>query len=102
MMNWKGCGRKRQWPNLGYYLSIYREGPKKTMRNLGQDNGFPGRDLNPGPPEYEAGVLTTRPRCSVNATMKIENIAKHRREKLKSHKNNAVKSLYVTKHRSEN
>jgi hypothetical protein len=24
-----------------------------------------GRDLKPGPPEYEAGVLTTRPRCSV-------------------------------------
>jgi hypothetical protein len=24
-----------------------------------------GRNLNLGPPEYEAGVLTTRPRCSV-------------------------------------
>jgi hypothetical protein len=24
-----------------------------------------GRNLNLGPPEYEAGVLTARPRCSV-------------------------------------
>jgi hypothetical protein len=27
-----------------------------------QDNRSPGRDFSPGPPEYEAGVLTTRPR----------------------------------------
>jgi hypothetical protein len=30
-----------------------------------QDSWSPGRDLNPGPPEYEAGALTTRPRCLV-------------------------------------
>jgi hypothetical protein len=27
-----------------------------------QDSRPPGRDLNPGPPEYEAGVLTTLPK----------------------------------------
>jgi hypothetical protein len=29
--------------------------------NLSQDSRSLGRDLNPGPPEYEAGVLTTLP-----------------------------------------
>jgi hypothetical protein len=23
MMNWKGCGKKRAWPNLRYYPSIF-------------------------------------------------------------------------------
>jgi hypothetical protein len=32
------------------------------MRNLNQDSWSPGADLNQGLPEYEAGVLTTRPR----------------------------------------
>jgi hypothetical protein len=36
--------------------------PGKLRQSL-QDGRSPGRDLNPGPPEYE-GVLTTRPRCS--------------------------------------
>jgi hypothetical protein len=30
-----------------------------------RDNRAPSRDLKPGPPEYSAGVLTTRPRRSV-------------------------------------
>jgi hypothetical protein len=29
------------------------------MKILSQDSLSPGRDLNPGSPEYEAGVLTT-------------------------------------------
>jgi hypothetical protein len=29
------------------------------MKELSQDSRSPGRDLNPGPPEYKAGVLTT-------------------------------------------
>jgi hypothetical protein len=59
-MNWKGCGRKRSWPNLRYYPGICLEGLTKTTKNLSQHSRSPGRDLNPGPPEYEAGVLTTR------------------------------------------
>jgi hypothetical protein len=56
-MNWKGCGRKRSWPNLRYYPGICLEGLRKTTKNLSQDNRSPGRDLNPGPPEYE-GVFS--------------------------------------------
>jgi hypothetical protein len=37
------------------------EGLRKTTRNLSQDSPSPGRNLNKGPPKYEAGVLTTRP-----------------------------------------
>jgi hypothetical protein len=29
------------------------------MIDLSQDSRFSGRDFNPGPPEYEAGVLAT-------------------------------------------
>jgi hypothetical protein len=53
------------WPNFRYYLGICLEGLRKTTKNLSQVSRSPGRDLNPGPPEYEAGVLTTRPRRSV-------------------------------------
>jgi hypothetical protein len=64
-MNWKGCGRKRSWPNLRYYPGTRLEGVRKTTKSLSQDSRSPGRDLNPGPAEYEARVLTTRPRRSV-------------------------------------
>jgi hypothetical protein len=30
---------------------------KKTTKTFDQDNRPQGRDLNPGPPKYEAGVL---------------------------------------------
>jgi hypothetical protein len=53
--------KKRSWPNLRYYSGICLEGLRKTTKNLSQDSRSPGRDLDPGPPEYEAGVLTTRP-----------------------------------------
>jgi hypothetical protein len=36
-------------------------GTEENNENLNQDSRFPGRDLNPGPPEYEAAVLTIRP-----------------------------------------
>jgi hypothetical protein len=38
------------------------------MKNRSQDNHSPGRDLKPGLPEYETGVLTARPRHSATAT----------------------------------
>jgi hypothetical protein len=37
----------------------------KTTKNLNQDSRSPGRDSNSGPPEYEAGMLTTQPRSSL-------------------------------------
>jgi hypothetical protein len=61
MMNWKGFGRKWLWPNLRYYLGIHLEGLMKTMIILSQDSWSPSQDSNPGPPEYEAVVLTTWP-----------------------------------------
>jgi hypothetical protein len=36
-------------------------GTEENHENLNQDSQSPGRDLNPGPPEYEAEMLTTRP-----------------------------------------
>jgi hypothetical protein len=43
------------------YSGIRLEGPRKTTKTLSQDNQSPSRDLDTGPPEYGAGVLTTRP-----------------------------------------
>jgi hypothetical protein len=54
---------------VAYYKVIYPgnrvEGTTKTTKNLSQDSRSPARDLNPGPPEYEARVSPTRPRRSV-------------------------------------
>jgi hypothetical protein len=41
------------------------EGLRKTMKTPSEDNRSPNRDLKRGPPEYKAGVLTARPRRSV-------------------------------------
>jgi hypothetical protein len=57
MMNWKGFGRKRSWPN---FKELSRNSPGRTEEshiNSSQDSQSPGRDLNPGRPEYEAGVF---------------------------------------------
>jgi hypothetical protein len=48
-----------------YYSGIRLEGLRGTTKNLSQDSKSLDRDLNPGPPEYQVGVLTTRPRGSV-------------------------------------
>jgi hypothetical protein len=37
------------------------------MRKLSQDSHSSDRDLNPGLPEYEAGVLTNKKRHSVKS-----------------------------------
>jgi hypothetical protein len=65
MINVKGCERERSWPNLNYYPGSCLEGLRKSTKTLSLDSRSPGRDLNLGPPEYEAAVLTTRPRRSV-------------------------------------
>jgi hypothetical protein len=49
---------------LRYYPGIRLAGLLKTTKSLNKA-GRRGRDLNPGPPEYEAGVLDTLPRCSI-------------------------------------
>jgi hypothetical protein len=65
-MNWKGFGRKRYEPNFTALFRYSPEGSEKTTRKRSQDRNPPGRNLNPGHPEYEAGVLATRPRHSVS------------------------------------
>jgi hypothetical protein len=60
-MNWKGCERKRPWPNLRYYVGIFLEGLRRIMNNLRQGSQYPGLDLKSGPLKNEARVLTTRP-----------------------------------------
>jgi hypothetical protein len=46
---------------LRYYPGIRLDGLRKTTKTSIRIGGRRGRDLNPGPPEYEAGVLPTRP-----------------------------------------
>jgi hypothetical protein len=65
MMNWRVCEESGHGPNLRYYPGLCLEVLSKNTRNLSQDSQSLGRELDPGPPEYNAGVLTTRPRHSV-------------------------------------
>jgi hypothetical protein len=44
---------------LRYCPGIFLEGTTKITINLSEDNRSSGRDLNPGPPEYEAVLLAT-------------------------------------------
>jgi hypothetical protein len=52
--------RNRSWPGSKYYLGIWPE----VLRN----SRYWGRDLNPGSPEYEAGMLPIRSRHVVILT----------------------------------
>jgi hypothetical protein len=64
MMNWKEFGKKRSWPNFNVLSLQSPAGPVKNHKN--PQSGQPVSDLNPEPLKYEAGVFTTRPRCSVH------------------------------------
>jgi hypothetical protein len=50
---------------LRYCPIICLEELRKTTRNLSQDSRSLGQDLNLGPSEYEAGVLTTQSQCLI-------------------------------------
>jgi hypothetical protein len=56
-MDWKEFGRMRSGIILRNYPGIYLEGLRKPTK-ICQDSRSPGRDLNPGTPEYEAEMLT--------------------------------------------
>jgi hypothetical protein len=61
-MYWKGYGIKRSWPNLrhallSWHLSGRTEGP---TTHLSEDSWSSGRDLEQGPPKYEAGMKCRR------------------------------------------
>jgi hypothetical protein len=70
MMNWKGFGRIRSWPNFRHYPGICLEELRKPTKNLSQNSWCPGRNLNP---KHEARVLTTRQQSSVRAGAQTEN-----------------------------
>jgi hypothetical protein len=65
MMNCKVCGRKQLWSSLRYYPGIYMEG----LKNLSYGRQPLSRDLNPGPPKYEARQLATQPQRSVRLAL---------------------------------
>jgi hypothetical protein len=54
-MNTEGSGRGLI---LGYYPGIRMEGLRRTTEDFSQDSQSLSRDLNPEPPEYEAGMLS--------------------------------------------
>jgi hypothetical protein len=64
-MNCRGFGWKRSWTYLRYYPGLCLEGLRKTMKNFNECRRSPGRDFNPEPPEYRAGVLATQSLRSV-------------------------------------
>jgi hypothetical protein len=57
---------------LRFHPSIHLDGLRKTTKNISQDIWSLDLDLNLGPPEYEAGMLTTQPqRLVFSARMSI-------------------------------
>jgi hypothetical protein len=66
MINWKGFVWKRSWPNF-MVLSFHSPGGTKVNQEKPQVRiaSRRSRDLDPVHPDYEAGVLTTRPHRSV-------------------------------------
>jgi hypothetical protein len=72
-MNCKGCGRKRSWPNfkiLSWQMPEMTERNHEKLKSLSQNSRSPGRDLNAGPSEYEAEMLTSQSRRSVTPSPK--------------------------------
>jgi hypothetical protein len=65
IMKWKGCGRKWSqpdyWHNTGNWLERVRKQGERCS-----DIRFAGRDLKPGSPDQESGVLQNRRRISVH------------------------------------
>jgi hypothetical protein len=48
MINARGFGRKRSWPNLRYYASIRLEALRKTTKQLNQHSWLSGPRFEPG------------------------------------------------------
>jgi hypothetical protein len=62
--------------HLRYYPGICLMGLRKTMKTLSYDSLSSGRDLNPTPPEYEAGVQNNQQRHLVARMEEIRNAYK--------------------------
>jgi hypothetical protein len=74
MINWKLFGRKRWWHNFKV-LSRHSHGVTEEKHETSQ-SGQPvaGQESNTEPPEYEAGVLTTRPLRSVRPLVGLQSM----------------------------
>jgi hypothetical protein len=57
MMNRKRFGRDQSWPNFKVLSQHSPEGTEEDHENP-QDSRSPVRYLNPGPLDYDTGVLT--------------------------------------------
>jgi hypothetical protein len=57
--NLKMLRKDRPWHILRYYSDTCMEGLSENTKDLSQDRRSSDRDLNPGPPEYEAVLLNT-------------------------------------------
>jgi hypothetical protein len=66
--------RIRSWPNFKA-LSRHSRGGTKENHEEPQDSQSPGQDLTPRPPEYKAGVVSTRIRRSVRYSWKWNNLS---------------------------
>jgi hypothetical protein len=62
---WNDIGESGRGLIFRYYISICMDGLRKITDNLSQDSRSSCLHLNAGLPEYEAWVLTSRPRRSV-------------------------------------
>jgi hypothetical protein len=51
MMDWKGFGRKRSWPNFNAVSWNLPEGTEENHKNSISIAGRRGREYNLGPPE---------------------------------------------------
>jgi hypothetical protein len=58
-MNWKGFGRKRSLLNFRVLSQPLPVGTEENHKDVSYDSQSLGRNLNPGPPEYEAGMSST-------------------------------------------
>jgi hypothetical protein len=68
-MNWKGCGRKRSWPNFRYDLGIHLDRLRKTTKSLSQCSRYPDQTRNlPNMKDFDHALcheLVTFEKCMV-------------------------------------
>jgi hypothetical protein len=72
MINRKGFGSKQSWPNFKVLFWHSPVETEKNHENLSQDSRSPRPRIEHVPPEYEAGLLTTRLRRSVQTNKREE------------------------------
>jgi hypothetical protein len=62
MINWKRFGRKWTWANFKVLSCHSPLGPDEKHEKPKSVKPVSGLKFEPGPVEYESGVLTTRPK----------------------------------------